>query len=107
MIQWHDRGTGNLNACFTGYAVPGSTELIWNDVGEVPVGEELPLPTLPSADTTKAVIVLVGRRDIAYQPGAPNGPLALHTTDAYGNGNTLHVRFDSEYGDGRWKLVLY
>jgi hypothetical protein len=104
MIQWHDKGTGDYRACFTGYAVPGSTAIVWNS--EVPVGST-PRPTLPTADIKKAVIVLVGRQDISYQSGKENGPLVLHTTDWYGNTNTLHVRFDSAFGDGRWKLVLY
>lgn len=104
MIQWHDKVSGEYRACFTGYAQPGSTNLVWD--GSVPVGST-PLPTLPSADVKQGVVVLVGRQDIAYASGKPNGPLTLATTDWYGNTNTLKVRFDSAMGDGRWKLVLY
>lgn len=104
MIQWHDKVQGEYRACFTGYAQPGSTELIWDSA--VPVGPTA-LPTLSSADQKQAVIVLVGRQDIAYENGKPNGPLTLTTTDWYGNTNTLKVRFKSTIGEGRWTLVLY
>lgn len=104
MIQWHDKVQGEHRACFTGYAQPGSTRLIWD--GAVPVGMTA-LPTLPSADEKQGVIVLVGRQNIAYESGKPNGPLTLTTTDWYGNTNTLKVRFKGTLGEGRWTLVLY
>lgn len=104
MIQWHDKVAGEARACFTGYASPGSTTIQWSPV--IPVGAT-PLPSLPSTDARKAVVVLVGRQDIPFQSGKPNGPCILKTTDWYGNSNTLQVRFDSQWGDGRWKLVLY
>nr|WP_157504525.1 hypothetical protein [Luteibacter rhizovicinus] len=104
MIQWHDKGTGDFRACFTGYAVPDSKELLWNTA--VPVGDT-PLPTLPSSEETKAAIVLVGRQDILYQDGKPNGPCTVKATDSYGNTTTLHVKFAGTIGDGRWELVLY
>lgn len=103
MIQWHDKVFGENRACFTGYAVPGSTELNWND--DIPIGSK-PLPALPSADPRKAAVVLVGRTDIPYQSGKPSGPCSLTTTDGYGNTNTLHVRFDGVTGDARWRPVL-
>jgi hypothetical protein len=103
MIQWKDKVAQEREACFTGYAVPGSTDVTWNSV--IPTGSK-PLPVLPSADSRKAAIVLVGRNDIPYQSGMPNGPLTLKTTDWYGNTNTLQVKFDGVIGDARWKLVL-
>lgn len=104
MIQWHGKVPGEHRACFTGFAAPGSKTLVWNSA--IPQGPT-PLPTLSSADERLAAVVLVGRQDIAYQSGKPNGPCVLKTRDWYGNANTLHVRFASETGDGRWTLELY
>lgn len=103
MIQWHDKVAGEHRACYTGWAPPGSTDLQWNS--EVPTGVT-PKPTLPSADTRKGVIVLVGRQNIPYTDGKPNGPCKLSTTDAYGNTNTFSVKFATVTGEGRWKLIL-
>jgi hypothetical protein len=103
MIQWHDKVAGEHRACYTGWASPGSTDLQWNS--EVPTGVTS-APTLDSADARKGVIVLVGRQNIPYTNGMPNGPCKLSTTDWYGNKNTLSVKFAAGIGEGRWKLIL-
>lgn len=104
MIQWHDQVSGEHRACFTGYAPPGSTTLVWDE--SLPNGTPTPLPTLPSANRKAAVVLLVGRQNIPFHSGMQKGPLTLTTTDWYGTTATLRLNFESGKGDGRWKLVL-
>lgn len=104
MIEWHDQVPGEHRACFTGYAPPGSTTVVWDET--LPNGAPVPLPTFPSANKRAAVVLLVGRQNIPFRSGMQKGPLILTTTDWYGTTTTLRLAFEGSHGDGRWKLVL-
>jgi hypothetical protein len=104
MIQWQDKVHGEEFACYTGYAQPGSLELIWNT--SLPTGPTAK-PTLPTSNVQQGVFVLVGRQKVSYESGKENGPLIVSTTDWYGNADALKVKFASTSGSGRWKLVPY
>jgi hypothetical protein len=103
MIQWEDLGTGNQNACYVGYAAPGEDVIAWNET--IATGA-LPKPGLASPDETRVSVMLVGRHDIEEAEAASNGPCILHTTDFYGNPDTLRIKFSPDRGKGRWQLML-
>ncbi|HXO99689.1 MAG TPA: hypothetical protein VN813_04260 [Luteibacter sp.] len=92
MVHWINKLPGTRNPCFTGYAQPGETTIHWNESMDGHLGS-VALPELPGPETDLGVIVLCGRVDIPTWTGAPEAPVHVTMTDAYGSTQTCHIGF--------------
>ncbi|WP_312327495.1 hypothetical protein [Stenotrophomonas sp.] len=109
MIQWHDKVAGEHYASYTGYAVPGSDDIVYNpeiELGHLHTPEKKVRD--PAEDT--GTIVLVGDVNIPFHYNSAinhDGPCRVNAIDEYGNGHALFVRFKDTSPTGRFDLVLY
>ncbi|WP_367346549.1 hypothetical protein [Stenotrophomonas bentonitica] len=109
MIQWSVKNPLESFASYTGYAVPGSDDIIYSD--DIKLGDQhTPEKTVRQNVKDKGTIVLVGDIDIPFHEDSAvkhGGPRGVTAIDQYGNDHELKVRFKDGTPTGRFDLVLF
>lgn len=98
MIRWHERAFGEHFATHVGIALPGDTQVHYDETlglqGDFV--ENRKLHHVAYVSDRQVVVLAQGDHNIPYRSGAPDreGPCTLHAVDRHGNSHYLDIGFE-------------